>query len=85
MNIYRLLQENTVHIIENIAINYNAWTKKATKQNIFTWRRIIIKDYRAHKSNEFKTELGSSAHYVFKTKEQTILEAIIGAFEGENM
>ena len=42
---------------------------------------IIIKDYRAHKSNEFKTELRSSVHYVFKTIKQTILEAIIGAFE----
>ena len=45
----------------------------------------IIMDCSTDKSCNLKRNLGFRLHYVINTKEQTALESIKNAFEGENM
>ena len=40
---------------------------------------------RTYKSCQFKRNLGFTLHYVINTKEQTVINSIKDAFEGENM
>ena len=40
---------------------------------------------RTYKSCQFKRNLGFTLHYVINTKEQTVINLIKDAFEGENM
>ena len=45
----------------------------------------VIIDCRAHESSNLKRNLGFRLHDVINTKEQTVVESIKDAFEGEDM
>ena len=45
----------------------------------------IIMNYRTDESCKFKRNLGFTHHDVINTKEQTVIDSIKDAFEGENM
>lgn len=46
---------------------------------------ITTKDRKTEKSPKFKTNLWFCVNYIFNTKEQTVIGAIINAFQGKNI
>ena len=62
MKIFRLLQENTIQIIENI--NFKQWENQKSGDLAL----IIIVDCKTAKLRDLKKELGFNLHDVINTK-----------------
>ena len=65
---------------------FNESTNQANRRFIHVDLALkIIMNYRTDESCKFKRNLGFTHHDVINTKEQTVIDSIKDAFEGENM
>ena len=89
MQIYQLLQEDTLQIIENIDMNFVDEPKKQKQSNnIFTWRlsnKNNNVDCRTDESSDFKLSLGFKLYDMVHRKQQTITRSIKDVLEVKSM
>ena len=87
MEIYWLLQENTIQISGNKDVKY--WINQKSIQMKYSYMKkcvlMVIKDCRTENVPKFRERLRLNTHDVINTKnKQTVLGVIIVSFQGEN-